>query len=184
MPLSTAVKRSHHHRRTVVADGFLREDGLWDIEARMTDVKSQPVDHLEKGYISGGESYHDISIRVTMDLYFLIKEVEACIDRSPFAICSEISNAFKKLEGTRIGPGWHRKCRELFGGVAGCIHLNELLPVIATTAIQSTWPVRKDGYSETGARFMLNSCHAWSESGPVMQKYHPTLYKPVELAAD
>lgn len=177
MPLSSGVKRSHYHRRTVICDGFQREDGLWDIEARMTDVKSQPVDHLEKGFVSAGEAFHDLSIRITMDINFLIQEVEACIDRSPLSMCTDIASAFKKLEGTRIGPGWHRMCRDLLGGVAGCTHLNELLPVVATTAIQSTWPVRKDGYSEKGARFMLNSCHTWSESSPVIQKYHPSLYK-------
>lgn len=182
MPLSAAVKRGHYHRRTVVCDGFLRDDGLWDIEARMTDVKTHTVDHLEKGHVPGGEAFHDLSIRVTMDIHFLIKEVEACIDRSPFEFCSQIVDAFKKLEGTRIGPGWHRKCRELLGGIEGCTHLNELLPVIATTAIQSTWPVRKDGYSEKGARFMLNSCHTWGESSPVIQQYHPNLYRPQEQA--
>lgn len=185
MPLSAAVRRSHHHRRAIECDGFLREDGLWDIEARMTDVKSQPVDHLELGYVSGGESFHDLSLRLTMDTSLLIKEVEACIDRSPFAMCSGIAEAFKTLEGTRIGPGWRKKCRDLLAGVEGCTHLNELLPVISTTAIQTMWPTTKEGYSERGARFMLNSCHTWSESSPVILKWQPALYKASgQLGAD
>jgi hypothetical protein len=34
------VKRRHLHTRTVTMQGFAREDGLWDIEGRMTDAKT------------------------------------------------------------------------------------------------------------------------------------------------
>ena len=40
MTLSTPAPRKHRHTRTIHAEGFLREDGLWDIEARMIDSKT------------------------------------------------------------------------------------------------------------------------------------------------
>jgi len=37
MPLSPPVGRQHLHTRRVVCQGFFRDDGLWDIEGRITD---------------------------------------------------------------------------------------------------------------------------------------------------
>ena len=37
MPLSPPVGRQHLHTRRVTCQGFFREDGLWDIEGRITD---------------------------------------------------------------------------------------------------------------------------------------------------
>ncbi|MBP7488731.1 MAG: DUF2889 domain-containing protein, partial [Azospira sp.] len=40
MPLSPApVARQRLHVRSIQLYGFKREDGLWDVEARLTDVK-------------------------------------------------------------------------------------------------------------------------------------------------
>ena len=40
MPLENPVKRECLHSRNIVCNGFLRNDGLWDIEARLIDTKS------------------------------------------------------------------------------------------------------------------------------------------------
>ena len=40
MPLSPPVGRQLLHTRRVTCQGFFREDGLWDIEGRITDEKS------------------------------------------------------------------------------------------------------------------------------------------------
>ncbi len=37
MPLSPPIGRQHLHTRRVVCQGFFRDDGLWDIEGRITD---------------------------------------------------------------------------------------------------------------------------------------------------
>ncbi|MCE2030357.1 DUF2889 domain-containing protein [Sessilibacter corallicola] len=184
MPLSKPVKRHSHHKRTINCDAFLREDNLWDIEARMIDVKAHNVDNEERGgYIPAGEAFHDISIRVTIDINFLIKHVEASIDASPFKMCNRITNAFKKLEGTRIGPGWHQQSRKLVGGVSGCTHINELLPVVATTAIQAIWPSREGDVLEGGAGIMLNTCHTWAQNSEVVEKYLPQYYRENNIIA-
>ncbi|WP_299183754.1 DUF2889 domain-containing protein [uncultured Neptuniibacter sp.] len=182
MPLSKPVKRMLHHQRVVRCHGYLREDGDWDIEARMTDTKSHNVDNPERGgYVPAGEPFHDLSIRLTMDNTLLIREVEASIDYAPFKICSGIISAFKKLEGSRIGPGWQLLCRDRLGGVQGCTHLNELLPVLATTAIQTLWPNSDKDVLSEGARLMLNSCHSWSQSGSMVKRYLPNHYQPENL---
>lgn len=39
MPLSNPVPRVARHRRAITVEAYLREDGLWDIEARLMDTK-------------------------------------------------------------------------------------------------------------------------------------------------
>ncbi|MGB0467937.1 MAG: DUF2889 domain-containing protein [Pontibacterium sp.] len=177
MPLSKPVRRSHLHQRLVTCNGYQREDGLWDIEGHMTDVKSQSLDNPERGgYITAGEAFHDMGLRITLDSQLLIHEVEAYIDASPFRMCPGIVGAFKKLEGTRIGPGWQRRAKEMLGGVQGCTHLNELLVPVATTAIQTLWPGARQDVMQLGAKLMLNSCHTWSQNSDVIKTYLPELY--------
>lgn len=182
MPLSKPVRRATHHNRMVSCNGFLREDGLWDVEARMTDIKTHDVDNPERGgYVPAGEAFHDMSIRFTLDMTLQIHKVEACIDSSPFKMCSRIGTAFRKLEGTRIGPGWQKQCKELLGGVEGCTHMNELLPVVATTAIQTMWPSSDKNVLAEGAKLMLNSCHTWGQGSDMVKHYIPEFYQPEEL---
>ncbi|WP_415885768.1 DUF2889 domain-containing protein [Neptuniibacter sp. QD37_6] len=179
MPLSRPTRRETHHNRTVMCNGYLRDDGLWDVEARMTDVKTRDVDNPERGgYVPAGEAFHDMSIRLTLDKGLLIKQVEACIDYSPFRICKKVGAAYAQLQGTRIGPGWLRIAKDRIGGVAGCTHMNELLPVLATTAIQSIWPSSDKDVLAQGAEFMLDSCHSWGRSSEMVREYLPEHYQP------
>ena len=178
MPLSTAVRRRKAHRRMITCDGFQREDGLWDIEAHMTDIKTEPVDNPERGgFVTAGEPFHEMWLRVTLDQQMLIHEVEACIDASPFKMCPAIVKSFKQLEGTRIASGWLQEVKTLVGGAKGCTHLHELLPVIATTAIQSIWPSLREDVMQAGAKLMLNSCHSWAQDSEVIKRYLPEHYK-------
>jgi hypothetical protein len=50
MPLpSPAVPRTHIHTRRIACEAYEREDGLWDVEANMTDVKTYDVDRASAG---------------------------------------------------------------------------------------------------------------------------------------
>ncbi|GGK78694.1 DUF2889 domain-containing protein [Amphritea balenae] len=176
MALSKPSRRMLQHRRTVECLGYKREDGLWDIEGRMLDVKSETVALPERGDVVAGEPFHDLGLRVTLDHQLSIRSVEAYIDASPFGICPKITSAFRKLEGTQIGPGWSRQCKELLGGAQGCTHLYELLQPIATTAIQTLWPNSDIDVMRLGAGVMINSCHSWAEDSPVIEKLLPEHY--------
>lgn len=180
MSLSKPLRRRLLHTRQVHCQGFQREDGLFDIEAHMTDVKSGTVDNAERGgYVAAGEPFHDMWMRLTIDSDCLIHQVEASIDAAPFRTCPGIAGTFRQLEGTRIGPGWHRQAKALFGGIKGCTHLNELLPPLATTAVQTLWPGEEEEIMQLASRVMLNSCHGWSQHGETIQRYIPHLYRPV-----
>lgn len=173
MPLPKPHRRQQQHKRAISCDAFLREDGLWDIEAHMTDIKSSSVDCSERGYVAAGDAFHDIWLRVTVDSTLKIQDVHISIDAAPFVVCPTITDSYKRLIGTRIGRGWRAAVKELVGGVAGCTHINELFPVIATTAFQSMWPFRDKAGQENGHVVMLDTCHAWARDGALAKQVFP-----------
>jgi hypothetical protein len=133
MPLpSSAVQRRHIHTRRIVCEAFEREDGLWDVEANMSDVKTYDSERAQ-----AGEAVHDMWIRLTLDTKFVIHAVESAMDSYPRVECPHAVNPMKELVGVRIGAGWQTEVRKRIGGALGCTHLRELLAPMATTAMQA-----------------------------------------------
>ncbi|PID46660.1 MAG: hypothetical protein CSB47_02850 [Proteobacteria bacterium] len=181
MSLPEPVEREHLHSRRVKCDAYRRADGLWDIDGQVVDFKHYFVEANEEGRtLEVGEPYHDLSLRMTIDQQFLIHEIHASMDATPFGMCPRITEAFKCLEGTRLGPGWHRKAKDLLGGTKGCTHLLELLKPVATTAIQAIWPMMDEQMRQYSSALALNTCHTWSQSSDVVREYFPKLYKAAD----
>lgn len=151
----------------------------------MTDVKTYDLENRDRGgIIPTGEPLHDMSIRLTIDLDFLVHEVEAVIDYAPYNYCPSIVEQFKQLKGHSIAPGWTQLTRRLFGGASGCTHLQELLGPIATTAFQATYLARKERQQQRQPNgkpaklVMLNSCHTMAQNSPVIRDFWPEHYRP------
>jgi hypothetical protein len=180
MPLSNAVARKLIHTRAIECRGYEREDGLWDIEAHLTDVKSVVHSRREGGRArQPGEPVHDMWLRVTIDLDMKIHEVEAKTDEGPYAVCGNITPNFKSLAGLTIGPGWRRAIAERVGGVQGCTHLVELLGPLGTTAFQATNRARQArnvGRPAAKKPFQLNSCHVYKDDSPAVLERWPEHY--------
>ena len=182
MPLATPAPRRLLHHRNVQCWGYEREDGLWDIEGRITDVKTYPFANEDRGgVIQAGEPLHDMWVRLTVDSELLIHGVEARTDSSPFQLCPSITDRYQELIGVRIGPGWLRKLRELFNGVAGCTHMTELLGPIATTVFQTVYGQHYDREdakppAERASPPALNNCHAMASDSPVVKQRWPRAY--------
>ena len=80
MPLSMPkVARSRAHLRRIEVEGFPREDGLLELDARLTDLKDRDQP-LASGVRKVGDPIHDLLVRVTIDKSFSIIAVEACSD--------------------------------------------------------------------------------------------------------
>ena len=117
MPLSEPAPRTAIHVRHVECHGFEREDGLWDIEGLMVDAKTHAHQRRDGGEARApGDPIHQMRIRLTIDLDFLIHECEAVTEASPYSGCGDIAPAFKALAGLKIGPGWRRRTLEVLGG--------------------------------------------------------------------
>jgi len=197
MPLSPPIGRQHLHTRRVVCQGFFRDDGLWDIEGRITDEKTYEHANEWRGPLKPGDFVHDMSIRLTVDHKFTIIDVEAVTDKSPYRMCGDIAPDFKKLIGLRIGGGFHRAVRERLGGVHGCTHIVELLGPVATTAFQTvssskarelnrahrarSGDTSKPADSTATPRprrkpYVVDTCHAWASDGAVVKRWAPDFY--------
>ena len=201
MPLSPPVGRQHLHTRRVTCQGFFREDGLWDIEGRITDEKSYEHANEWRGPLKPGDFVHDMSIRLTLNDRFTIVDVDAVTDKSPYRICGDVTPDFKKLIGLRVGGGFHREVRARLGGVHGCTHIVELLGPVATTAFQTissgkarelerahrakSDPAHQEDVPSKPRRkpYVIDTCHAWAADGPVVKRWAPDFYSGPDAEA-
>ena len=180
MPLSKPAEREHFHTRRITCEGFKRADGLWDIEAHLSDVKTYGFPNRDRGgRIEAGEPVHDMYIRVTLDLGFQIHDIEAVSEQTPFHTCREVTGDMRQLIGLSIGPGWMRKVRARVGGPKGCTHLLELLAPIATTAYQLMHGALEERAKSRPSRSrpgIIDTCHALASDSPVVRIQWPEFY--------
>lgn len=184
MPLPEATSRKHVHTRAIDYRGYERDDGLWDIEAHMTDTKTYEFKNNWRGKVAVGTPLHEMLLRVTIDDAFVIQDVIAVTDNSPFSMCPDIAPNYKALIGIKMGLGWRKAIRQKVGGVEGCTHLTELLFPMATVAMQTIWPLlrhrqnKADSSVEKSDRrpVVLDTCHAWSTDSPVVKENAPQYY--------
>ena len=193
MPLKPATdSRKKIHTRDIRCEAFQREDGLWDIEGHMTDVKSYSFANRDRGgKIKAGEPLHGMWLRITVDESYLIHAAEAVTDYSPFNVCPEIASNYAKLVGLKIAAGWRKEVHLRVGGVEGCTHLSDLLAPMATTAMQAMnsgsrkdkkdkKPVEDPSIKAAKQAKIINRCYALSESGEVAKEFFPENYKPAK----
>jgi hypothetical protein len=204
MPLSPPAPRQHLHARTLFCDGYLREDGLWEIEGRIVDRRSYAFDNAWRGRVTADQPLHEMWIRLTLDNDLTIRAVEAATDASPFAVCPEVVPNFQRLVGAMIGAGFARTVRERLGGRLGCTHIVEMLSQIATVAFQTKItaharnlrremlglpPLSAAGETrsswaeapEPGARpAVIDTCYAWASDGDVVRQLLPEHYNGPE----
>jgi len=197
MPLSPPQERELMHSRDIVLRGYLRADGLYDIEAQLTDAKTYGQANRDRGYIDAGEPIHGMWLRMTVDEQRTIVACEAASDFTPYAICPTAAPNFARLAGLQIKPGFLKEAAKRIGGTEGCTHLRELLQQMATTAYQTIDPTRarreadaagevdKPGSDRLDAQIavkmggppaILNTCIAYSTESPVVQRRWPHLY--------
>ncbi|MFU2325816.1 DUF2889 domain-containing protein [Pseudomonas sp. NFX98] len=168
-----APTRQLLHTRNVTCTGYLRSDGLFDIEARLLDTKGVDT-QLSYGTIPAGGVLHQMVMIMTVNLQLEIQHIEARSEVTPTPLCAEISAAYAKLKGIRIGPGLKKQVAERVGGIQGCTHLTELLGPMATTAVQIVGPIVQKELLERAARDpgfkmpeqkIIGTCHAFQPGG-------------------
>jgi hypothetical protein len=184
--LPPAAPRRLTHRREIVLNGYERQDGLFDIEARLCDSKpmDMPMEDRRGGRIAAGEPLHEMTLRVTIDATMTIRGCAAEITHGPFHACSAAGRHFERLAGLAIRKGFLREAAERVGGIDGCTHLRELLQQIGTTAYQTLWPLRarqaeaaRGPGDEAPGSELVNSCHAFADTGPVVKRRWPRRWR-------
>ena len=176
MPLSPPAPRRHLHRRRIDLDGFLREDGLIEVEAHLTDAKTEDGHRVDGSVRPAGTPLHDMWLRMIVTQGREIVACEAAMEAAPFALCPGAAPAFGRLAGLRLEGGFVRQAMALVGGTSGCTHLREMLQQMATVVFQTLYSVGRitdDPARLTGRPPLLNSCHGWSESGDMVRTRFP-----------
>lgn len=176
---TTPVLRHKKHERRVVMQGFLRDDGLWDIEGRMQDVRTYDSLGVERGQIAAGNAIHEIRACLTVNDELIVLEARAFMAAVPFETCPSALAPVSALKGSSMGPGWRKSVESTLGGDIGCTHIRELLMQLATTAYQTipVWNAQRSGDVVLNAGAIpprhLGTCRSWSFGGPVVQRIYP-----------
>lgn len=174
------VAREALHTRTVTVNSFAREDGLWDIEAELVDVKAYDFEKSDGSVHVAGDPIHHMHLRITIDEDFTITDAVVDYDAAPYGVnCSSIAVSYKDLIGLNLLRRFRHDVRERFSRVAGCTHMSELTHVLPTVAVQTMANRRRQHKStaDTGRRpFQLEGCHALRLTGPVVKHHYPTWY--------
>ena len=96
MSLSPAAPRRHLHTRTIACEGYQRDDGLFDIEARIVDRKTYDVTEPYRGLRKAGEHVHDMQLRMTLDRDMVVRDIEVATVDAPYEPCFAVAAAFKR----------------------------------------------------------------------------------------
>ena len=182
-----AARRPIHTRR-IAFEGFLRDDGLWDIDCELSDTKSMPIHMRERGVLPPGEPVHLLRVRLTVDDTLTIRDVQTATLNVPSRECFKATGEpMRKLIGLTMGPGWRKAIDGAIGGVAGCTHMRELVFNAATAAFQMI-PYHRESEAGGGDRvaqpadkppFYMGQCMTWAFDGPVVQQVAPQFYRGV-----
>lgn len=180
MPLSApSPRRQLKHTRTIRVEGFAREDGLWDIEAQITDIKTTDVP-LASGIRPRDTPLHDLWLRLTVDTRLTIVAAEAVSDAVPYpGYCDRIGPSYQKLVGLNLMRRFRHDVKERLGGIAGCTHLTEMAQVLPTAAMQALagevfGKQDGDGPDEVAVKpIQLDRCHALRTDGDAVALFYP-----------
>ncbi|MFT4069156.1 DUF2889 domain-containing protein [Paraburkholderia sp.] len=169
----------------MISRGYLRDDGLWDIEGEIVDEKTYASTVRERGALPARTPYHDMCVRVTIDDDMTIRAIEASMPAKPFNYCAGVIEPLQRLVGLSLARGFRRKLGEAIGGEQGCTHLRDLILAVATTAHQTIFSYRAEFEPERADAmehgdtppFFINGCHTWDEKSPVVAIYYPKFHR-------
>jgi len=189
MPLSAPVSRQLRHQRVIRTTAYERDDGLWDIDACVTDHKPRDI-FVAGGVRRRGLPIHELWLRITVDRQLTIVNAESSSDWAPYGDeCRAINTAYRALIGLNLLQQFRHAVKERLSGTNGCAHLTELCGVLPTAAIQAfagdVWPVGEENGDSpqepaSAPPFQLGRCHALRFDGEVVRQFFPVWYGRVQ----
>ncbi|MBN2284412.1 MAG: DUF2889 domain-containing protein [Deltaproteobacteria bacterium] len=171
-------KKELIHRRTITIETYEIAENTLIVEGELKD------DRFFESYLYTAHKYrepgvvHDMVVRWTVSLPGpRIDDVTVDMKTLPNEYCTDAKGALQKLRGLTIKPGFTQRSTELIGGIAGCIHLTNLVQTMASAAVQGQWAyfLRKrdsatPGMPDFDSSLLVNSCWLWREDGPLIQQ--------------
>ena len=169
------------HKRSIECNGYLRVDGLWEVEVRLIDLKPLAQRDHFCGELKAGDPVHDIGVRLAVDDFLTVREAETTMRATPFPICADVEPILQRLVGERIGSGWRELIKRKIGRLETCTHLSELLSPAVTTLYQTiSYGKSPEGrnsldnqHSVSERPFFIGGCYSWRTDGPVVAEIFP-----------
>ena len=183
--------RRHVHTRSIRVDAFARDDGLWDLEAVLTDVKQRDFP-LATGVRKAGDPVHEMVLTVTIDTQLNIVAAHAESRSVPYpGHCDSIGGDYAKLVGLNLLQDFRRHLHARLGGIHGCSHITELANVLPTAAVQAfageVFKPRDAAYEghhdDEQKPWQLDRCHALRSDGAAVQQFYPRWYRSGQRAS-
>lgn len=181
MALPTASpERQLKHRRNIDVQVYSRGNGLWEVDARITDARPRDT-QMSFGLLPAGQPIHDMLLRLVVDERFNIVEAGAQTTAMPYrGECNSYGDLYSRLVGLNLMKGFRHAVKERLGGVKGCTHITELGQVLPTAVVQAFAGVVLDTRGEhEGSQqpFQIDRCHALRSDGPVVRNFYPRWYR-------
>ena len=176
-----APERQLKHTRRIDVQIYARGQGLWEVDAVISDVKTRDAD-LANGVRRAGDPIHDMLLRLVIDEAFNVLEAGSETRAMPYpGECDQLGDAYGRLVGLNLMKGFRFAVLERLGGVLGCTHLTELAQVLPTAVVQAfagdVINTRGDG-ANAKQPFQLDRCHALRTDGNVVRSHYLRWYKP------
>ncbi|WP_222033380.1 DUF2889 domain-containing protein [Rhizobium laguerreae] len=175
------ITREALHDRNIQMRGFLRSDGLFEVEGRVTDRKSYAFRALLGDHdIPAGAPLHDMGVSLVFDADLKVHAIETFTDAAPYSICGAGGEALHALTGLRMTSGWSAKVRERLAAHRSCVHLVQLLGPMATVAFQTLSVQRKQAVVDrdaNGRPLKIDSCYAYGAEQSLVREKWPEHYE-------
>ena len=173
-----APERQLKHRRSINVQIYARGNGLWEVDAEITDVKTRDA-KLAGGLRLAGDPIHDMLLRIVVNEQLDIVEAGSETRWMPYpGHCDDHDDAYASLVGLNLLKGFRQAVKERLGGVAGCTHITELTQVLPTAVIQAFAGEVIDTREDSASRpFQIDSCHALRSDGAAVKIFYPRWYR-------
>lgn len=180
-----APTRQLKHRRSIDVQIYARDDGLWEVDARLVDTKTHDLP-MAAGVRPAGTPLHEMLLRLVIDARFQVLAAGAQTLWMPYpGQCDAYdlpdgSDIYARLVGLNLLKGFRAAVRSRLGGDQGCTHLTELCQVLPSAVIQAfAGDVldTREGSADGTPPFQIDRCHALRSSGDAVRLHHPKWYR-------
>ena len=179
-PPPASPQRQLRHRRQIDVQVFACGNGLWEVDAVLSDVKTR-VATMAEGPRPAGTPIHDMLLRLVVNEQFDIIKAGSESRWMPYpGLCNEHGDAYSKLVGLNLLQDFRKLLRQRVGGVLGCTHITELAQVLPTAVMQAFAGEVIDtrGAAEGAAKpFQIDHCHALRSSAEAVRLHYPRWYR-------
>jgi hypothetical protein len=180
-----AAHRQLKHRRQFDVQVFSRGNGLWEVDAVLSDVKTRDAS-MADGPRPAGTPIHEMLLRLVVNEQLDILEAGSETRWMPYpGVCNQHGDAYGRLVGLNLLRNFHKAVRERVGGTLACTHITELAQVLPTAVVQAFAGEVIDtrGTAEGASQpFQIDRCHALRSDGEAVRLHYPRWYRAAAAA--